>query len=89
MSGHAAALSIIGRKKEAKALINELNQKMRLSFVNRILYERLNDDQMASFAKKLSKSIDPISLLSSAYMWNLKNILRWITIKQRYEIRRT
>jgi len=44
---------------------------------------------MASFAKKLSKSIDPISLLSSAYMWNLKNILRWITMKQQYEIRRT
>ena len=89
MSGRAAALSIIGRKKEAKALINDLNQKMRLSFVNRILYERLNDDQMASFAKKLSKAIDPISLLSSAYMWNLKNILRWITMKKRYEIRPT
>ncbi|MBT3479019.1 MAG: NAD(P)-binding protein [Candidatus Marinimicrobia bacterium] len=89
MSGRAAALSILGKKKEAKILLKELNRKRRLSFVNRILYERLNDRQMAEFAKKFSESSDPLSILSGAYAWNFKNILRWINIGHRYEIHPT
>jgi len=89
MSGKAAALSILGRKKEAKEIMKSLNRKRRFSFVNRVLYERLNDNQMAVFAKKFSESPDPLSILSGAYTWNFKNILRWINIGHRYEIRPT
>ena len=89
MSGRAAALSIIGKTKEAKLLLKELNRKRRLSFVNRILYERLNDDQMAEFAKKFSESSNPLSILASAYSWNFKNILRWINMGNQYEVHPT
>lgn len=89
MSGKATALFILGKKIEAKTIIQELNRKRRLSFLNRVMYERLNDDQMARLAKKLSESPEPLSILSSAYAWNFKNILRWISMKQQYEARPT
>ncbi len=89
MSGRAAALAILGRTKDARVILKELNRKRRLSFVNRILYEQLNDNQMAEFAKKLSESPNPLSILSGAYAWNFKNILRWINIRHRYEVRPT
>ena len=89
MSGRAAALSVIGEKKEARKILIQLNQKRRLSFINRILYERLNDYQMAVLAKKLYESSNPLSILSGAYDWNFKNMLRWINMRYRYEIRPT
>ena len=89
MSGRAAALSVIGEKKEARKILIQLNQKRRLSFINRILYERLNDYQMAVLAKKLYESSNPLSILSGAYDWNFKNLLRWINMRHRYEIRPT
>lgn len=89
MSGQVAALSILGKKREARTLLKELNRKRRLSFMNRILYERLNDLQMADFAKKFSKTIDPLSMLTGAYAWNFKNILRWIKIGNRHEVHST
>ncbi len=88
-SGGGAALSILGRHKEAKRVMKDLNRMRRLSFVNRMLYERLNDHQMAAFAKKLSEVSDPLTILSGAYSWNFKNIRRWITMKNRYEVRPT
>ena len=36
LSGMAAALKIIGEDSKAKKIINSLNQKRRLSFINRI-----------------------------------------------------
>jgi len=89
MSGRAAALSLTGREEEARMIIKELNQKRRLSFVNRILYERLTDDQLAGVAEKLSNTSNPLSVLSGAYAWNFRNILRWINIGHRYEVHPT
>ena len=77
------------RKKEAKNVFRILNHKRRLSFINRFLYEKLNDDQMYGIVNKLSKSNDPISILSGVYGWNTKNILRWIKLKYRFEIHPT
>ncbi len=88
-SGRGAALSILGKHKEAKQVFKGLNRKRRLSFVNRMLYERLNDHQMAEFAKKLSEVSNPLAILSGAYAWNFKNIRRWISMKNRYEVRPT
>ena len=89
MSGRAAALSVIGKKTEARTILIQLNQKRKISFINRILYERLNDYQMGVLAKKLYESSNPLSILSSAYDWNFKNMLRWINMSHRYEIRPT
>ena len=87
LSGKGAALYILNRKREAKKIFSILNHKRRLSFVNRFLYEKLNDEQMARIVIKLSKSNDPISILSKIYGWNTKKILRWLTLKYNYEIR--
>ena len=76
-------------KNLAKKIFSILNRKRRLSFVNRFLYEKLNDEQMARIVMKLSKSNDPLSVLSKIYGWNTKNILRWLTLKHKYEIRPT
>ncbi|MBL7010747.1 MAG: hypothetical protein ISR82_05950, partial [Candidatus Marinimicrobia bacterium] len=89
MSGRAAALSILGNKKESEMILKELNRKRRLSFVNRIIYEQLSDKRMAGLAKKLSEKSNPLSILADAYTWNFKNILRWINMRYRYEVRPT
>ena len=89
VSGMGAALYILGRKKEAKNVFRILNHKRRLSFINRFLYEKLNDDQMYGIINKLSKSNNPISILSGIYEWNTKNILRWIKLKYGFEIHPT
>ena len=89
VSGLSAALLLIGKEKEALELIKDINKKRKLSFVNRLLYERLNNYQLVSFAKKLANVEDPLSILSDAYKWNIKNFMRWKKINKRYEIRST
>ena len=89
LSGMAAATHILNRKKEAKKIFSILNHKRRLSFINRFLYEKLNDEQMEKIVLKLSKSNEPLSILSKIYGWNTKNILRWLTLKNNYEVRPT
>ncbi|MDP7330025.1 MAG: NAD(P)-binding protein [Candidatus Marinimicrobia bacterium] len=89
MSGQAAGLSIMGKKRESKKIIKALNQKRRLSFLNRIIYEQLSDERMVGFVKKLSEKTNPLSILGDAYSWNFKNILRWINLGQQYEVRPT
>ena len=89
MSGQAAALSIIGKKNDSQIIVKELNQKRRLSFVNRMMYEQLSDKRMAGLAIKLSENSNPLSVLADAYAWNFKNILRWINHGYRYEVRPT
>ena len=89
MSGMVAALKIKGEKSNAKSLYQCINKKRRLSFVNRILYERLNDSQMYFFAKKFSISNEPLLILKNSYKWSLKTIFRWINYKKRYEVRHT
>ena len=88
-SGQGAALSILGKHKEAKLMMKALNRKRRLSFVNRMLYERLNNHQMAELAKKLSEVPNPLAILSGAYTWNFKNLRRWIMMRNRFEVRPT
>ena len=89
MSGMVAALKIKGEKSNAKSLYRCINKKRRLSFVNRILYERLNDSQMYFFAKKFSISNEPLLILKNSYKWSLKTIFRWINYNKRYEVRHT
>ena len=84
-----SALHILKRKKEAKKIFSILNHKRLLSFINRFLYEKLNDEQKAKIVLKLSKSNDPLSILSKIYGWNTKNILRWLNLKYTYEVRPT
>ncbi len=44
---------------------------------------------MYGIINKLSKSNNPISILSGIYEWNTKNILRWIKLKYGFEIHPT
>ena len=89
ISGLAAALSIASKKKEALALLSDVNKKRRVSFINRLFYERLNNYQLASFANKIANVDNPLSVLSSAYKWDIKNLVRWKKINKNYEIRPT
>ena len=89
ISGLAAALSIASKKKEALALLSDVNKKRRVSFINRLFYERLNNYQLASFANKIANVDNPLAVLSSAYKWDIKNLVRWKKINKNYEIRPT
>ena len=86
LSGLAAAKAINGDKHYVKKTIKELKKKMRLSFINRMLYERLNDKQMLFIAKKIASSKEPILYLSNAYKWNIKTIFNWIRLNKKNEI---
>ena len=89
ISGLAAGMYINRERSEAKMLLKKINKKRRISFLNRILYERLNDENMYYFAKKFSISNNPLSILEQAYVWDYKALVRWLKIKNRYEVRPT
>jgi len=86
-SGLAAAHIFNNDRALAKQIIRELERKRKLSYVNRFLYERLNDRQMAAVAKRFSKSDSPLEILSRAYEWNFHNILRWMKHRGNLEVR--
>lgn len=86
-SGLAAAKRLAGENDDAKRILRTLNRKCKISFVNRILYERLTDQQMSKIVKSFSNSNQPLAILTRAYKWNYKNILRWSKLKDLYEIR--
>ena len=88
-SGLVASMYINRERSDAKLLLKKINKKRRISFLNRILYERLNDENMYFFAKKFSISNNPLSILEQAYVWDYKALVRWLKIKNRYEIRPT
>ena len=64
-----------------------INKKKRISFLNRIIYEKLSDDQMYFLAQKFSFSNNPLSILEQAYKWNFRAALILINSKRKYEIR--
>lgn len=86
-SGLAAAYQLNDDIFSAKQMLRNLNRKRNVSFINRILYERFSDKQLIKIAKKLSHVPEPLDVLSQAYKWNFKNILRWVRFKEQYEIR--
>ena len=86
-SGLTAALHLKGEVQTSKRILRDLNRKRNLSFINRILYERFSDQQMAKIAASFENVEEPLHLLSQAYKWNFKNKLRWIRLKGRYEVR--
>lgn len=86
-SGAVAAWRILGTGAKARRTLKLLERKRKLSFVNRFLFERLNDNQLRTFSEKLSRSSDPLAILSGAYTWNFKNLIRWINVKNRFEVR--
>jgi len=86
-SGLAAAHQLNDDIYSARRILRNLNRKRNVSFINRILYERLSDKQLVKIAVKLSHVSEPLDILSQAYKWNFKNILRWFRFKERYEVR--
>ena len=86
LSGVAASKMISGSKVAAHSDFKLLRKKMKLSFINRKLYERLNDKQMFKIAMRFSNALEPLSILENAYKWNLKDLVSLKKIKQKYEI---
>ena len=89
MSGLFAGLYMSGEKSNAKLLLSNINKKRRISFINRVLYERLNNQNMYYLAQKFSNSKNPLSILEEAYKWNYKTALMWLYFRNRYEVRPT
>ena len=87
ISGLVAGLHMCGEISNAKLLLMNINKKKRISFLNRIIYEKLSDDQMYFLAQKFSFSNNPLSILEQAYKWNFRAALIWINSKRKYEIR--
>ncbi len=88
-SGLAAAYQLTGEVKSAKNIMRDLNRKRKISFINRIIFEQLNNNQMEKIADLFVISDEPLELLKHAYKWNLKKILRWIRFRKRFEVRPT
>lgn len=86
-SGLAAAYQIKGEIKSTKTIMRDLNRKRNFSFINRIIYEKLNTNQLAMIADSFAAADEPLELLTHAYKWNFKKILRWIRFRERYEVR--
>lgn len=86
-SGLAAAYQITGEIKLTKTIMRDLNWKRNLSFINRFIYEKLNTNQLAMMADSFAAADEPLELLTQAYKWNFKKILRWIRFRERYEVR--
>ena len=86
LSGIAASKMISGSKVSAYSDFKLLRKKMKLSLINRKLYERLNDKQMFKVALKFSDASEPLSILENAYKWNVKDLVSLRKIKHKYEI---
>ncbi len=86
-SGLAAAKQLADDSVAAQIILRSLSKKCKISYVNRCLYEQLNDQQILKMADQFSNSDEPLTILEQAYKWNFKNIRRWIRLKGRIEIR--
>ena len=53
VSGLLAGKYLNGEKSKARSLLKKINKKRRISFLNRILYERLSDENMYYFYSKI------------------------------------
>ena len=74
MSGWMAASHLAGERNQARDLNRMLRKKLRLSYLNRVLYERLNDSMKYRLALALSESDNPVEKLRQAYEWNWKRM---------------
>ncbi len=86
-SGQAVAYKIMGLNLKANRLMKEINRKRKLSYMNRILYERLTDKQKLGLTKRFSQATNPLKILSQIYQWNIRKYLRLQQLKREYEIR--
>lgn len=87
ISGVMAARFLTGDETGAKKLNRVLKRKMRLSFVNRMLYERISDPLKRELACRLAGSPNPVEILGEAYKWNMKRALHWLKAARSLEIR--
>jgi predicted N-acyltransferase len=86
MSGWMAASYLAGNNQHAFELNTMLRKKLRLSYINRVLYERLNDRMQHSLTLALAKSDNPVAHLQSAYEWNWKRIFTLASGRKPVEI---
>lgn len=87
VSALMAADYLIGDLSGAKKLNRKLKRKMRLSFVNRIIYEQLSDQLKSRLARKLVTAANPVNVLAQAYKWDVKRAFHWFRREHPLEIR--
>ena len=63
-----------------------LRKKLRLSYLNRVLYERLNDSMKYRLALALSESDNPVEKLRQTYEWNWRRMITLASGKKPVEI---
>jgi len=84
-SGKAAAYKILGREQEAQKLFKDIKRKQKISYIQRLVYEKLSDQELRKAAEKMSSIKNPLGILSSAYNWNFKRIMEWLLLKGKIE----
>lgn len=89
LSGRMAALVILKQGSQARRMARDLTRVRRLSFLNRLFYERLDNVHLARQAEAIARSADPLALLSRAYSWNWVSLTRWLRLKRSYALRPT
>jgi flavin-dependent dehydrogenase len=86
MSGWMAASYLAGNNQYAFELNKMLREKLRFSYINRVIYERLNDSMKYALTLTLAKSDNPIQHLRSSYEWNWKRLLTFTSRRKPVEI---
>ena len=86
-SGLSAACKLSGKGYQSKMINRELNNKRRISFANRLLFEKLSIDKINYWVNKFEKNNNPLNILRSAYNWNWKKIINSIKLTKQYAIR--
>lgn len=69
-SGLMTAELLCGNDKQAKIRLKNLQRKQSMSYLNRLIFERLTDFQKGKILKKISYSEFPLKYLAKAYQWN-------------------
>lgn len=86
MSGRMAASYLAGKHNQARNLNKMLRKKLRLSYLNRVLYERLNDSMKFRLVQVLSESENPVEKLRQAYEWNWRRMMTMASGRRPVEI---
>ena len=86
-SGLSAAYKLSGKNYQSKIINRDLNNKRRISFANRLLFENLSIDNANYWVNMFEKSKNPVNILRSAYNWNWKKIIKSIKLANQYAIR--
>ena len=86
-SGLAAAYKLCGEFSLAHRIHSELNLKRKISFANRILYEKLSPASVHYWVERFHSNKAPLNILRRAYDWNWRKLVQSNKIIEHYAVR--